>query len=478
MDQRILENFLSLTRIPRKSHHEEAVSCFLYQWALDRGLTACRDEAGNVIIEKPGSPGFENKPRTILQAHMDMVCVAEPGKDYDPLTDPIQVINDGETLSADGTSLGADDGAGVAVAMAIMEDRNAVHGPLRAVFTVDEEDGMAGAIALDTKHLNAQYLVNLDWEEFGSLCCSSAGSDMYSFRRSAEWDASGDLAAYSLVLQGFEGGHSGAQIHLGRANAIRVAVRILGAAVNAGCAVRLAALKGGSAHNAIPSSAEAVVCVPAGQEEAFLASARAEADLQLELCGASDPGAVISLQKTDAPGKALSAALSRDALGILSSVHDGVNTMSPTIPGLVESSANLGLCQLSEDALTFMIHQRSSQPEITRQMKAEFLRQAEEFGFDMDVISSSPPWPVKPGSELVEICRRCYRRVTGGEIRVEPIHAGLECGAFAAKNPSLDIISIGPDLRDIHSPKEKLILASVDSCDRLVRAILKEIAEK
>ena len=298
MDQRILENFLSLTRIPRKSHHEEAVSRFLYQWALDKGLRACRDEVGNVIIDKPASAGCENAPCTILQAHMDMVCVAEPGRAYDPLTDPITVINDGETLTADGTSLGGDDGAGVAIAMTILEDTQAVHGPVRAIFTVDEEDGMAGANALDVRHLDVGYLINMDWEEYGSLCCSSAGSDMYLFRRAVERTDAAGLSAFSLSLRGFEGGHSGAQIHLGRANAIRAAARILLAAADAGCGIRLAAFKGGSAHTAIPSSAEAVVCVDPAQEDAFLAAARAQADLELELCGATDPSAVISLLKS------------------------------------------------------------------------------------------------------------------------------------------------------------------------------------
>ena len=156
MNERIIDNFLLLTRIPRKSHHEEAVSRFLYNWAVEKGLQAWRDEVGNVVIDRPGAPGCENAPRTILQAHMDMVCVAEPGKAYDPLTDPITVINDGKTLTADGTSLGGDDGAGVAIAMSILEDKTACFGPVRAVFTVDEEDGMAGAEALDSRHLDAR----------------------------------------------------------------------------------------------------------------------------------------------------------------------------------------------------------------------------------------------------------------------------------------------------------------------------------
>ena len=477
MKERILENFLSLTRIPRKSHHEEAVSLFLRDWAAEKGLAVCRDQVGNVIIDKAGSPGCENAPRTILQAHMDMVCVAEPGREYDPLRDPIAVINDGKTLTADGTSLGGDDGAGVAVAMTILEDPDAVHGPLRAIFTVDEEDGMIGADNLDEKHLDASYMINLDWEEFGSLCCSSAGSDMYSLRREAVWE-SAEGAAFTVDVRGLEGGHSGAQIHLGRANAIRMAARILRAGEAVCGGLRLAAFKGGSAHNAIPSAASAVAVVDAEKAGAFLEAARQAVDTELEGCALSDPGGVVTVAETALPGKVLGREMTADTLAILTSVHDGVNTMSEAIPGLVESSANTGLAELGENAFTFMIHQRSSEPAVTAGMKKVFLDQARQYGYALTVLTSSPAWPVKADSELVEICRKEYRALTGEEIRVEPVHAGLECGGFAAKNPSLDIISIGPTILDIHSPKETLLLDSVYGCDALVRNILKDIALK
>ena len=477
MKERIIENFLSLTRIPRKSHHEEAVSLFLRDWAESRGLAVCRDEVGNVVIDKPGSPGHENAPRTILQAHMDMVCVAEPGREYDPLRDPITVINDGKTLTADGTSLGGDDGAGVAVAMTILEDPDAVHGPIRAVFTVDEEDGMLGADNLDPRHLDAEYMINLDWEEFGSLCCSSAGSDMYSLRRDAAWE-SADGTAFSLDIRGLEGGHSGAQIHLGRASAIRMAARILRAGETACGGLRLAAFRGGSAHNAIPSSAAAAAVVDADRADAFLEAVRQAVDTELESCALTDPNAAITVTAAEPPEKALSRDMTRDTLAILTEVHDGVNTMSSAIPGLVESSANTGVAALEEDAFSFMIHQRSSEPAVTAEMKKVFLAQAERYGYALTVLTSSPAWPVRAGSELVEICRKEYRALTGEEIWVEPVHAGLECGGFSHSNPALDIISIGPTILDIHSPRETLLLDTVYGCDALVRNILKDIALK
>lgn len=478
MEDRILKDFLSLTAIPRKSGHEDAVSRFLYDWAVAKGLAACRDKAGNVIIDRPGAPGHENAPVTILQAHMDMVCVAEDGRAYDPLTDPITVINDGETLTADGTSLGGDDGAGVAIAMSILEDETARFGPVRAIFTVDEEVGMSGASALDPQHLAGRYMINLDWEEFGSLCCSSAGSETFSYARPVRWEGVDGETAFSLTLQGFEGGHSGAQIHLGRANAIRAAARILAAANAAGCRVRLAAFQGGQASNAIPAKASAVVTVPVEQADAFRAAAQDAIDGVLEACGLTDPHAVAALLDAKLPEKAVSPEDTAHCLALLTQVHDGVNTMSASIPGLVESSANTGLALLREDAFNFVILQRSSSPEVTAQMREVFLAQGAEHGFHVDILGSAPPWPVRADSELVEICKKHYRALTGEEIRVEPVHAGLECGCFSTKNPALDIISIGPDILDIHSPKETLVLKTVTACDALVRSMLGEIAEK
>ena len=479
MNDQIIRNFLSLAAIPRRSHHEEAVSLFLRDWAAGRGLAVCRDGAGNVIIDKQASSGCENAPRTILQAHMDMVCAAEPGREYDPLTDPIRVINDCRTLTADGTSLGGDDGAGVALAMSVLEDADAVHGPLRAVFTVDEEDGMIGADSLDPRHLDAAFLINLDWESFGSLCCSSAGSDMYLLSRPAEWESAAPGSFFSLKLSGFEGGHSGAQIHLGRANAIRLAARILlRSAESSGARLRLCSFRGGTAHNAVPSTAETVVAVDAGHAGPFLAECRREIDIELEKCAETDPLAVISVSDAEAAERTLSPAMTRDTLSILTQVHDGVNTYSPSIPGLVESSANTGLAELTDSRFEFMIHQRSSEPSLTAEMKTGFLSLAEKYGYVLSVVSSGPAWPVKPDSALLKICEEEFLSLFGTPIRVEPVHAGLECGAWANKNPDLDIISIGPEILDIHSPKETLILESVDNCDALVRAILRRIAAK
>ena len=224
--------------------------------------------------------------------------------------------------------------------------------------------------------------------------------------------------------------------------------------------------------------AAAVAVVDADRADAFLEAARQAIDTELESCALTDPNAVITVAAAELPEKALSRDMTRDTLAILTEVHDGVNTMSSAIPGLVESSANTGVAALEEDAFSFMIHQRSSEPAVTADMKKVFLAQAERYGYALTVLTSSPAWPVKAGSELVEICRKEYRALTGEEIRVEPVHAGLECGGFSHSNPALDIISIGPTILDIHSPRETLLLDTVYGCDALVRNILKDIALK
>ena len=477
MNEKIIENFLSLCAIPHKSHHEEKISAFLYDWACKKGLRAERDAEGNVIIDKPGTPGHEDAPCTIMQAHMDMVVVWEDGMTFDPLNDHVTVINDGKTLTAKGTSLGGDDGAGVAIAMSILEDPDAVHGPIRAIFTVDEEDGMSGADGLDEKHLDAKYLINLDWEEFGSLCNSSAGSDMYRMHRAAAWEeASGK--AYAVSVSGLVGGHSGSSIHLRLANAIRIAARTALAGLTECPEVRLAAFKGGSAHNAIPSSCSAVITVPEKDAEKVLAAFKTRALTEMVACAATDPDAKVAVSEVELPAKVLTEEVTRSYLTLITEVFDGVHSMSKSIPTLVESSANTGLASVGEDEVEFTLHQRSSEPSITAEMKAEYLRQAEEAGFELTQLSSSPAWSLKPGSELVSICERIYKEQNGKAMSVEPVHAGLECGSFSSRNPNLDIISIGPDILDIHSTRETLVLDTVYRCDDLVRAILKEIAEK
>lgn len=478
MNQIIADNFKALCAIPHKSKHEEKISLYLYDRAKKHGLEVHRDEIGNIIIDKPAAPGFENAPLTILQAHMDMVVVWEEGKEFDPLNDPIEVVMDGTMMRANGTSLGGDDGSGIALAQAILEDNSLVLGPVRAIFTVDEEDGMSGADNLDAKWLNGKYLVNLDWEEFGSLCCSSAGGELYTFRQQPDWQSVESGVAYAIHIEGLSGGHSGAMIHLNRANAIRVAAGLVDKAAQAGIAVRIASFTGGVAHNAIPSVADITLVVPDRDTTLFKALVCSAAAALKEKYALSDPDAQLFIDKTDLPQQALTAECTAAFAGFVANTHDGVNTMSAAIPTLVETSANLGMILCSEEALGCDVFQRGSNDAVTAQMRASYAADAEKYGCKMAVVSSYPGWPVRENSRLMDICTGEYKKMYGEDMKVEPVHAGLECGNFSTKAPELDIISIGPNIYDIHSPAEAMDMESVDKLYDLVLNILKVISEE
>ncbi len=477
MDQVFIDNFLALAAIPRPSHREERVSRYLYERALARGLTAARDEKGNVVIDRPAAPGCENAPRAILQSHMDMVVVPRPGSDFDRLNDPVEVLNDGKSLRARRSSLGADDGAGVALIEELLEDSSLVCGPLRGIFTVDEEDGMSGAEAVTARDLDGKYLINIDWETAGSLCCSSAGSQLYRFHFSGAWEEARGVA-YELDISGLLGGHSGTMIHTGRANALRVAAECLQRALSLGLAPRLAGLRGGTASNAIPAAAAAVVVIPGGKAAMFEALMASCEERFRTRYGALETGARFGLRRVPQPDHVLSISGTASLLDFLSAAVIGVNTMSGVYPGLVESSANLSEARADETGVWCDIYQRSSSPEATEAMLRQYEMLAMRNGARMEILRVTPAWPVRPGSRLMGRCTAAYRALTGRDMAVEPVHAGLECGAWAEKNPALDIISIGPEVKDIHSPEETLDLDSVELLRDLVRTLLEEIGRE
>ena len=275
----VLSEFLELAKVPRPSHHEEHVSEYLFQWAKSHGMAVEKDNMNEIIIDKPASPGCENVPRVIFQAHMDMVCVCEEGVTYDPMNDPIKVINDGVTLTADDTSLGADDGIGVAMCLYLLQDDTLRHGPIRAIFTTNEEDGM-DSIAIDPKYLDGGYLVNLDWETLGSLCNSCAGGDFFNYSHKAEWEKPiVGCKTLTISLSGLLGGHSGVGINKGHANALVSIATLLAMLRQGGVSYRVASFSGGQAKNAIPAFGTATIVLSATEEDrakAIIETFRAE----------------------------------------------------------------------------------------------------------------------------------------------------------------------------------------------------------
>ncbi len=476
-DARIIEDFLDefrlLAAIPRPTKHEKAVSDFLKQWAEDRGCSVRQNEVNDLIFDVPATPGYEALPLTALQAHMDMVCIGAEGRDYDPENDPIELIVDTEagTLTADGTSLGADDGAGVAMIMSIV-DGNMAHGPLRVILTVDEEIDMTGAMAITAEDLDGvKYLVNIDSEESDAVVVSTAADAVIVAEGTPRMaPASGDTAL-RLRLSGLKGGHSGVTIGEGKCNAI-VAMGQTLAQLKARAPFELASFTGGRADNAIPESAEAVIVVDSADRAAvkdFVAEQ--EARLREAYRGVDDDIA-LSVGEADAAASVFEAEQEKAILDYVTRSMNGVNTMSADIEGLVESSSNMGIIAADAEAIAIRQMPRSSVGDRLAEIEAYQKRLGGECGLTVTIVPGSRPWPVKADSRIVPLIREIYRSLTGEEIRVQAIHAALECGAFSELSPALDMASIGPDLVDVHSPDETLYLASVAKNWRLLERLL------
>ena len=470
----VLDEFKKLTEIPRKSGHEKAVSDYLYGYLKELGFTVYQDEVNNLVADKAACTGFEHAPLTILQGHMDMVCVAEEGAAFDPLKDPIRLNRTEEYLEAVGTSLGADDGIGVAEAIYILKNCRE-HGPLRAIFTVDEEQGMTGAIHLDKKYLaDASYLINCDSENYDELTVGSAGSVNLDFSKKMQLTAATLKKAWKVSVKGLMGGHSGERIGDGRGNAIRTLAMLLSAMQEAGIRLELVSLDGGKARNAIPDAAAAVFNAAKEEIQAVLDDQKARF---LKMYGTSDAGIELLLTETETPAKVFAAEDSTALLRLLHILHTGTYAMSQVIPGLVETSANLGVIRTTDALVEIQFFPRSA----IDQKIDEFRRMAQDYaaltGFAVKIGTQSPGWKENKDSKLAKIMAETFAEQNGKPMKVETIHAGLECGWHFLKNPELDMVSIGVTTTDIHSPKEKLLLATVAPQVELITETIHKIAK-
>ena len=472
----VLEEFSQLARIPRQSSHEKAVSDYLVKAFSDIGCEVHQDEVNNVIADLPATAGKESAPTIILQGHMDMVCVADHGVNYDPLKDPIKLVRDEKFLSADGTSLGADDGIGVAEALYIMKNLKS-HGPLRAIITVDEEQGMTGAVHLDAKYLkDAQYLINCDSENYDELTVGSAGSVNIDFNRKLTYSAPQGNKAYKIHLKGLLGGHSGMEINKGRANAIRIMAILLNALDEAGISYELASFIGGKARNSIPAEAEVVISTMA-EAQVIQEVIDAERDSCLDKYGAVDNNIEFDLTAAQ-PRRVMSEADRDSIIRLLISLHSGVYAMSQVVPGLVETSANIGMVKLKDgEVLSIACLPRSSNDAKI----GEFILQADILaqmtGFTAVIDKQTPGWKENQNSKLAKVMLEVFESQNGIPMKVETIHAGLECGYHVMKNPELDVVSIGVNTFDIHSPKERVELATIPPQIKLIVETMDRLAE-
>lgn len=473
----VLKEFFHLASIPRPSHHEERVSEYLYQWAKGHGLAVEKDAMNEIIIDKPASLGCEQAPRVILQAHMDMVCVCEEGIKYDPLYDPIKVIYDGVTLRAEGTSLGADNGIGVAMCLCLLQDDTLRHGPLRAIFTTNEEDGM-NSMALEAKYLEGDYLINLDGETIGSLCNSCAGGDFFNYSHKADWEPTPvECRALTLSFKNLLGGHSGVEINKGHANALLSLATLLTMLQQSGVSYRIADFSGGQAKNAIPAFGTVQLVIGEGSEEKAQAVIDHFYVEYVEAFGNIEKEHIFTAAFSDkVPGRVLSRETGYALASLMSVVPNNVHTMSPFANGLVESSANLGVVAVDDNVVRFTVFARSSVAYYATQLGVICSALAKAFGFSFESEGHVPGWAVNPNSTLVPLTCAAYRELAGIDMIVEPVHAGVECGAFAKKNPHLDMIAIGPTILDVHTPSETCAIADVKTTIELVIRVLEKLA--
>ncbi len=474
----VWDHFATLCAIPRHSKQEAALRAHLLVWARENRLESEVDAAGNLILRKPASPGCEDRPGVVLQGHLDMVCQQNAGHDHDFQRDPIRpVLRDG-WLVADQTTLGADNGIGVALALAALEDPDLVHPPLEVLLTVDEEAGMGGARRLQPDTLRGHYLINLDTEEWGEFYLGCAGGmDVEAHRACAREPLPPGHTVWQVAVTGLVGGHSGIDIHRGRGNAIKLlleALRELAARLNA----RMLAMEGGSARNAIPREALAQVALPAtavAQLPALLGELLAR--WQPALAGIDD-GLVLSCQPLDEPnGHVLTSAHQAAVLGFLHGAAHGVARMSDAFPGVVETSDNLGVVKLEQDGCRAVFMVRSLIDGEATKLADRIIRGAVSHEFQARKVGPYPGWQPNPASPLLAMGQHAYAKAFGSPARLQVIHAGLECGLLAASHPALDMLSFGPDIRGAHAPGERVEIASVARCWVLLRALLRELAE-
>jgi len=471
----VWSHFATLCAIPRPSKQEARLRERLARWADALALDSEVDGAGNLLIRKPASAGCENAPSVILQAHLDMVCQKNADFAHDFSRDPIRPIVDDGWLRAERTTLGADNGIGVALMLAVLEDRSLTHGPLEVLLTVDEEAGMGGARGLLPGLLQGRLMLNLDTEEWGEFYLGCAGGvDVNVSRLGAFESLPIGYRACRIVLTGLRGGHSGVNIHEERGNAIKLLVRVL-RDLEGEVSLRLAGLQGGSARNALAREALARVAVLEADMARLPALLKVAQDaMRLELSGV-DAGLSLEVLADE-----FDTVMTLDEQAVwLASLHaapHGVRRMSRQVPGVVETSNNLGMVDLHPNggSCNFMV--RSLLDSGSLALADEIVSLFALSGTQAEKDGYYPGWAPNPASPLLATCQSVYRRDFGEDSRVQVIHAGLECGIIGAKYPGMDIVSFGPTIRGAHAPGESVEIASVGKCWELLKAILAELA--
>ncbi len=472
------KNFYELTQIPRPSKKEEKVRAFLKKFGEDLGLETIVDEIGNVIIKKPATEGMENRKGIILQGHMDMVPQKNADTEHDFEKDPIDAYIDGEWVTAKGTTLGADNGMGVAASMAVLEATDIEHGPVEVLITMDEETGMTGAENLKAGLLDGEILLNLDSEDEGELYIGCAGGidTIAEFKYKTE-DVPEGTVAYKVSVKGLKGGHSGLDIHLGRGNANKIMnVLLMKAAEKYG--LRLADINGGSLRNAIPRESFVTVVVPEDEKENFEAYIKEFEEIAKDEFKDADPGLEIVAETTDKPDHIIDEKTQKGLFDAVAGCPNGVIKMSESVEGIVETSTNLAIVKSDGKMIQLCSLSRSLVDEDRDKIANEIKAVYEAAGAKARNEGAYPGWKPNPDSAILKEMKEIYNNKFGKVPEVKVIHAGLECGILGATYTNWDMISFGPTIRNPHSPDEMVKIDTVQMFYDFLLETLKHVPEK
>lgn len=459
--QNVWKHFYSLTQVPRPSGYLKPVQDFLLNFGHSLNLETFMDEVGNIIIRKPATPGMENRKGVILQAHMDMVPQKNNDTKHDFEKDPIETYIDGDWVKAKGTTLGADNGLGVAAIMAVLEDKSLKHGPLEALITADEETGMFGAFGLKPGTVKGEILLNLDSEDEGELYIGCAGGiDITASLQYKEVDPDKEDIAVKVTLKGLRGGHSGLEINQGRANANKLLVRFVREAI-ASYEARLASWQGGNMRNAIPREAQAVLTIPADNEEELIELVKYCEDLFNEEYAGLETPISFKAEKVKLPKGIVPEEIQDNLIDAIFACQNGVMRNIPAIPDTVETSSNLAIITIGNGEADFKILARSSSDSMKEYLSTSLESCFSMAGMKVEMSGSYSGWQPNVNSPILHAMKDSYKKQFGTEAAVKVVHAGLECGIIGATISGLDMISFGPTLRSPHSPDERVNIPSV-----------------
>ena len=474
----IWKNFDLLTQVPRPSGHLERIQQFLLDFGKQAGVEAFKDPAGNIVMRKPATPGMENRKGIILQAHMDMVPQKTPESNHNFETDPIQTWIDGEWVKARNTTLGADNGMGVAAIMAVMESTDLKHGPIEALITADEETGMYGANDLPEGELQGDILLNLDSETWGKFVIGSAGGiDVTATLGYKEAATDSEDAAVKVTLKGLRGGHSGLEIHEGRANANKLMAHFVRDVIETEEA-RLASWHGGNMRNAIPFKAEVVLTLPKENVESLKQAAKEWEEEFVDEYKTIESGIEMTVEDVDTPATEMPEEIQDNVLDAILACHNGVLRMIPVYPDVVETSSNLAIIDIEDGKAAIKILARSSREDMKSQIVTQLASCFSMAGMKVETAGSYGGWDPNPDSEILHKLLGIYKELNGEEGIIQVDHAGLECSVILGKYPHLDVVSLGPTMRSPHTTSERCFIPSIAPFWALLKTALERTPEK